>query len=300
MKIQHFAPNSNIKDILAAMHKDGCVVIDNVLTTEQHTKVKSDLDSHLSKIDNCQGDFYGYSTKRLGLLLNKSEVFQDMALNETVLKVMDEFLWNTHQYQINLTQAISIGSEEPRQIMHQDDPMFHMSHDGYELMVNCMWAIDDFTIDNGATVLVPGSHKWDRNRVLDLDENQFSPDQIVAGEMKKGSVLIYLGSLFHCGGYNRTSAYRCGAIISYCLGQLRQAENAYLGYPYEDVMKMPAKLQELVGYFVHKPNLGSVNGMHPKEFMEKSGRQEFKEFLPDEIVPLLKEHREKFVKSKAA
>lgn len=292
--VQHFSPSATPADIIQALLDDGAVVIDNVLDPETHARLKTDLDRHMDAIPNCQGDFYGYETKRLGLLFNKSPVFHDMALNPTILEVMDHFLLpSCSQYQINLTQAISIGSNEPRQIMHQDDPMFPFLHPGSEIMLNCMWAIDDFTDTNGSTVLVPGSHKWPREQSLNLALNNLPEDQIVLGTMTKGSVLIYLGSLFHCGGKNETPNRRCGAVISYSLGWLRQAENAYIGYSKEDLDAMPAKLQELCGYFVHKPNLGSVNGIDPLQFIKNPAKPAlFTEFLPEAVKPHVKAFRE--------
>ena len=300
--IKHFGPLTPAENLIEALTEDGCVVIDTVLPPERHAKLKRELNQHLDAIPDCQGDFYGYATKRLGLLFNKSDIFQDMALVPSILSVMDHFLLpSCSQYQINLTQAISIGPNEPRQIMHQDDPMFPFLHPGQEVMLNCMWAIDDFIETNGSTVLVPGSHKWPRQESLNLALNDLPPDQIALGTMKAGSVLIYLGSLFHCGGRNETQTRRCGAVISYSLGWLRQAENAYLGYSLEDLEAMPDKLQELVGYFVHKPNLGSINGMHPLDFVKNPSEPAlFTEFLPDAAKPFVKEFRNQSLTKNAA
>ncbi len=214
---------------------------------------------------------------------------------------MDEFLLpGCSQYQVNLTQAISIGSKEPQQIMHQDDPMFPFLHPGQEAMINCMWAVDDFTAENGATVLVPGSHKWPREESLNLALNDLPPEKIIPGVMKKGSVLIYLGSLFHCGGHNKTQNRRCGAVISFSLGWLRQAENSYLGYSLKDLEKMPERLQELLGYFVHQPNLGSVDGRHPMQFLKGDKTEIFTEHLPEQVKPMVKAYRESMLKKDAA
>lgn len=287
--------------IIQILEEDGCVVIENVLSGSVLEKLQSDLNSHFDKIPNCEGDFYGHSTKRLGTLFSKSDIFQKMALVPSILKVMDKFLLSgCTQYQINLTQAISIGPREIKQIMHQDDPMFPFLHPGQEVMINCMWAIDDFTAENGATVLVPGSHKWPRAQSLNLNNENLPPQWITQGVMKKGSVLIYLGSLFHSGGANRTSNRRCGAVISYSLGWLRQAENSYLGYTVEEIRQMPEKLQRLLGYFVHQPNLGSVNGIDPYDFAIRDKREEkFTEFIPEIVQPLIKQYRDE-LQSKAA
>jgi ectoine hydroxylase-related dioxygenase (phytanoyl-CoA dioxygenase family) len=287
--------------IIQILEEDGCVVIENVLSGAEVEKLQADLGIHFGKIPDCEGDFYGHSTKRLGTLFTKSDIFHKMALIPSILQVMDKFLLSgCSQYQINLTQAISIGPREIKQIMHQDDPMFPFLHPGQEAMINCMWAVDDFTTENGATVLVPGSHKWPRVQSLNLSNENLPPEWITQGAMKRGSVLIYLGSLFHSGGANRTSNRRCGAVISYSLGWLRQAENSYLGYSVEEIRNMPERLQRLLGYFVHQPNLGSVNGIDPYDFAIRDKRDEkFTEFIPEIVQPLIKQYR-KELQGKAA
>ena len=300
-EVKHVHKDENPSKIIEIIEEDGCIVIDNVLSKEEILQLQHDLNQHFDLIQDCQGDFYGYATKRLGTLFTKSKVFHKMAIMPSLLNVMDAFLLEScSQYQINLTQAISIGPNEDKQIMHQDDPMFPFLHPGHEVMINCMWAVDDFTEANGATVLVPGSHKWPRTQALNLDYENLPPNMVTQGVMEKGSVLIYLGSLYHCGGANKTQSRRCGAVISYNLGWLRQAENSYLGYSFEELKKMPEKLQRLLGYFVHEPNLGSINGIDPYDFAVKNKRNEvFTEFVPEAIKPLLKEYKEKIIQEAA-
>lgn len=299
--VKHVTSRENPLIIIDILKKDGCVVIDNLLSEDEIFTLQNDLNGHFDKIPDCQGDFYGYATKRLGALFTKSDVFHKMALFPQILAIMDEFLLKgCSQYQINLSQAISIGPQEKKQIMHQDDPMFPFLHEGHEVMINCMWAVDDFTKDNGATILVPGSHLWPRENALNLDKENLPTDLVTQGVMSKGSVLIYLGSLFHSGGQNRTDKRRCGAVISYCLGWLRQAENSYLAYERSELLNMPERLQKLLGYFVHEPNLGSVNGIDPYDYTIKDAKEKlFTEFVPEVVKPLLKEYRKKLDKEAA-
>lgn len=291
--VKHVSNTENAANVIEILEKDGCVVIDNALSEDELSRLRKDVDRCLDAVPDCQGDFYGYKTKRQGALFTKSPVFQKMAIIPLILEVMDGFLLKAcSDYQINLTQAISIGPGEGKQILHQDDPMFPFMHPGHEAMLNCMWAIDDFTEENGATVLVPGSHLWPRSQSLNLDMEDLPPHMITQGVMNKGSVLIYLGSLFHCGGENKSDAYRCGAVISYCLGWLRQAENSYLAYSKDELLQMPENLRKLLGYFVHKPNLGSVNGIDPYDYvMGDTEGKIFTEFVPEEVKPLLKEYK---------
>lgn len=283
------AAHATIKEVLEVLDKDGCIAITNVLDKERSAQLKQQLEDAFEEIPACQGNFFGFATKRMSSVLSKVEVSRDLAIYPLVLEVMDHFLLKScRQYQLNLTQAIQIFPGEPTQIIHQDDLMFpfELSIPGNQKMINCMWAVDEFTAKNGGTNLVPGSHKWPRDRQPDASE-------IISSEMPAGSLLIYFGSLLHSGGANRTAKPRMGLVLSYCLGWLRQAENHYLGNPLELVRKFPKELQRLMGYFVHEPNLGALNGRDPIEILENHSflDQRFEEFIPLEFQEPLREYR---------
>lgn len=291
--VQSVNYDEDLTRILSILNEDGCVVIENVLSDIQLRGLGRELDPHFAAAANCNGDFYGYVTKRLSGMIAKSAAARQMAIHPTILAVMDEFLLKScGAYQLNLTQAISIGPGEPQQIVHRDELMFPYDHPGTEAMINCMWAVDDFTLENGATHLVPGSHKWPKDRLPEAHE-------ITQGVMRAGSVLIYLGTLIHGGGANRTAKPRTGLVISYCNGWLRQAENQYLAVPRAQAAQFPETLQRLMGYFVHKPNLGCVEGQDPILLLKGDALEggTFTEFLPDEVKPMLKEHREALLKT---
>ncbi len=278
------ADNAAINEILET---DGCVVIEDVLEARAVAALAAELAPHFEAAPNCSGDFYGYATKRLSGLIAKSPTCQAMAINPSVLGVMDHFLLKgCRAYHLNLTQAIQIGPGEPAQVIHRDDLMFNFAHPEFEAMINTMWAVDDFTAENGATHVVPGSHKWPLDR-------QAQPHEEVQGVMKAGSVLVWLGSMQHGGGANRTHRPRTGIVHSYSLGWLRQAEPQYLAVPQEIARTLPERLQRVLGYFVHEPNLGSLEGQDPIRLLtgELAINGPFREFLPEEVKPLLAEHR---------
>jgi ectoine hydroxylase-related dioxygenase (phytanoyl-CoA dioxygenase family) len=280
--------NTDINVIKNILETDGCVVIENVLNQDELNKLKKELDIQFNQVPNCSGDFYGYETKRISALVKKSEVCREISINEKILSVMDRILLkNCHQYQLNLTQGIRIGSGEPQQVIHRDDLMFPFPHTGSEWMINAMWAVDDFTNENGATTLVPGSHIWEPTRLPEEHE-------IIQAEMKAGSVLIYYASLLHSGGANKTDKPRTGVVMSYALGWLRQAENHYLSIPLNEIKTYPERLQKLLGFFVHQPNLGCVEGQDPIELIKSSNvvNGRFQEFLTEEDQKLLREYRQ--------
>jgi ectoine hydroxylase-related dioxygenase (phytanoyl-CoA dioxygenase family) len=278
------AGQSVINEILET---DGCVVIEDVLDRRQVVDLAAELAPHFDETPNCAGDFYGYVTKRVSGLTAKSPMCQSMIIHPAILGVMDHFLLKgCRGYHLNLTQAIRIGPGEPQQVIHRDDLMFNFVHPEFEAMINAMWAVDDFTTENGATHVVPGSHKWPLDR-------QAQPHEEAQGVMKRGSVLIYLGSLQHGGGANRTDKPRTGIVHSYSLGWLRQAEPQYLAVPHEIARSLPERLQRVLGYFVHEPNLGSLEGQDPIGILtgDLTVNGHFREFLPEEVRPLLAEHR---------
>ena len=290
-QVRSVESNTKVSEINSILEEDGCVVIKNMLSQEGLYNLRRDLRPHLNKTPNCSGDFYGYKTKRVSSLIEKSPACREMAINETILSVMDNFLLpSCSDYQLNLTQAIQIGPGEPLQAMHPDDPMFPFPFSG-EKMINCMWAVDDFTEENGATNLVPGSHKWPRVNLM--PDRIPEKEEITQGIMSAGSVLIYLGSLLHCGGANRSLSPRTGLVMSYNLGWLRQSENQYLAVSQDLAKTLPERLQRLLGYFVHQPNLGQVEGRDPINLLQDKNIVDsgFEEFLPEAVKELLRDYK---------
>lgn len=284
-RIKHGTPSGKM---IEALEEDGAVIVEDALDSGQLDLLEREISQRLAQTPNCEGRFHGYATKRIGGMIGKSEVCRQMALDRTVLDIMDHFLLpNCARYQINLTQLIAIGPGEQRQITHADDPLFPFDNP-FEIMINVMWAVDDFTKENGGTHLAPGSHKWPRDR-------QPEDDEIVQAEMPKGSYVVWLGSLRHGGGANDTGTWRRGIVMSYCLGWLRQSENQYLAIPVETVRTFPERLQELVGYRVHEPNLGMVDGEDPLHWIRDGVKPEFpafKDHLPEEMNDLLRQYYE--------
>lgn len=288
-EVRKFQASDDIGTILKVLEDDGCVVIEGLLSSDEVKKLNAEMETNFERIPHCQGNFFGFSTKRMSGVVAKSHVAREMTTNAKILEVMDHFLLpSCREYQLNLTQAIQIWPGEPAQIIHTDELLFPFDHPGTQAMINCMWAVTDFNAENGATHVVPGSHKWDKDR-------QPEPHEITQGVMPAGSVLLYFGGLLHAGGANTSDAPRTGLVLSYCLGWLRQVENHYLAIPLELASTFPNRLQRLLGYFVHEPNMGCVEGQDPIHLLQGknlvNGR--FEEFLPAEVQGMLKEHREK-------
>lgn len=198
----------------------------------------------------------GFNTKRIYNLLSKDRVFWEMPAHEQVLPIVTSLIdkWAI----LSGTTAMNIGPGEELQGMHTDEGNITIPRPRQPLMSVAIWALSDFTADNGATRIVPGSHKADREP---------RPDEIgdaIPAEMPAGSVMIMHGGLWHCGGPNTTeNEWRMGANIQYCVGWMRGQQNHYLAIPPEEVQAMPKRLQQLAGFALHKGAMGHIDGVSP-------------------------------------
>jgi len=207
----------------------------------------------------------GHATKRMYNLLAKDPVFQLMPVHPNVLPLAERLL--DRGCLLSGMTAIDIGPGEHPQPMHGDDIVMsrHLPLPHVPMMVTSMWALTDFTPDNGGTRFVPGSHRF--------ATTPESPDaplvvDVCALEMPAGSVMVFHGSLWHAGGANVTAAdHRLGVNVQYCPGFVRQQQNPYLGVPPEVAATFSARLLELLGYRLYKGIMGHVDGASPGEFV---------------------------------
>ena len=242
-ELVHVKSDASIEEILEIIDRDAGIIIDDLLPKKLLSKIKSQLSPYLKDSYEGRDEFSGHKTRRIGALIARSTACQDMAMNDLINNLCSEFLSPfCENYQLHFTQAISIGPNETEQILHRDRGVWG----GYiprtiETQFSTVWAVDDFTKENGATRLVPGSHKWDKDR-------EPLPEEILCAEMKAGSVLIYTGSILHGGGPNKTNKNRLGVFMHYTLGWLRQEENQYLSCPPKIAKDLDPKLRALMGY----------------------------------------------------
>lgn len=266
----------------------GYAILTDALEPEALQALQDELEPHFAARAKSRALFFGCNTTRIEALFAKSRAARRMATHPLVLAAAEHVLGpHCDRFQINLTQGIRIHPGEAAQILHPDSAMFPISPKPFEFMVNALWAFSPFTRDNGATMIVPGSHLWEEGR-------QPEPREITQAAMPAGSVLLYNASLLHGGGENRTSAPRTGIAVSYCLGWLRQSENQYLAYPPEVARTFDKALQALIGYHVHRPNLGWVHGHDPIDLLRgvDHSREGAEDFLTDEQQRLMLEYRE--------
>jgi len=220
--------------------------------------VRTELTDDLAATPYCEGDFYGWQTVRLGAILKKSRTSHGLATHPSILRLAEAALGpHCDWFQLNLSQLIALHPGQPMQGPHRDQDMWHGAPKGdIEYQINVIWPLTPFTPENGGTVLWPGSHRRQQEDILPLAES-------IAVTAEPGDALVYLGSLLHCGGANRTDSPREGLVMSYSLGWLKSYENNFLVYPPEVASRFSPDVQDLLGYRIHRPNLGNCEGQSP-------------------------------------
>ena len=260
--LQTFDAHVSSDQLADSISDHGYAIVRNVLNKSTISALSAQLAPHLKAVNLGDPDpFFGDKTKRFGALLSRCPLTQDLLTHRLILDTADRVLGPyCVQYQVNFTGAMHLTPGETAQTMHRDTGFYPIQNPAPPLTLATMWAATDFTLENGATRIVPGSHLWN-------DERQPSDSEIVQAEMTAGSVLIYTGSLIHGGGANQSISPRSGVALHYSLGWLRQEENQYLAVPMEEVRTYPQDIQRLMGYDLATVNLGMVDQKHPNDVL---------------------------------
>jgi Phytanoyl-CoA dioxygenase (PhyH) len=256
MEIRHLPATATAEEVAALLGEDGTAIIDCLVEPAILDRAKRELDPFIAATSFGPDDFAGRHTKRTGGLIARSESCRDLIVHPVVLGGVDKVLSHSSSFQLHLTQVISIDPGEPAQKIHRDQWAFAFFPfpKGYEVSCNTLWAMTDFTEANGATRVIPGSHRFDDRLELDAAPN-------IPAQMKKGSVLLYTGSLYHGAGANRSDHTRRGINITYSVSWLRQEENQYLAVPLETARTLPVDLLRLMGYARGAYALGYVDDL---------------------------------------
>jgi len=251
----------------ARVREEGYSVVEGAIEPDLCDAIAEDLHRLEATLGIVPADnlFEGLHTTRIYNLLVHGSLYQQIPVHPNILPIVEQVL--DPGLLVSSLSSIAIGPGEAAQLIHADDQLIPLPKPHPPIICNTMWAITDFTESNGATRLVPGSH-------LAGD----SPDPLqhydtIPAEMPKGSVLVWVGSLWHGGGANTTEQRRVGIAMNYCAGFIRQQENQQLGIPIEIARTFPRRLQELVGYSIYNGLIGHIDKQHPGRLL-LSGHQQ--------------------------
>ena len=256
MTVRHLPPDATAEAVATVIAEDGCAVIDDLASPELLDRLDAEMRGYVDHTPYGVDEFAGPRTRRTGGLVARSEAARALVLDDLVLGTCDRVLDHVQQYQLHLTQLIRIEPGGGAQTIHRDQWAFDFFTfpTGYQVQCNTLWAATDFTEANGATRVVPGSHLADDKLRLDVSDTE-------PAEMARGSVLLYVGSMYHGGGANTTDSDRVGVNITYSVAWLRQEENQYLTVPPEIARELPERMQRLLGYARGAYALGYVDDL---------------------------------------
>jgi ectoine hydroxylase-related dioxygenase (phytanoyl-CoA dioxygenase family) len=259
--LEHYDVGTDLRQLLGSLERDGAVIIDGLLSGEVVARVNREVDAAVAAADPdgpmfnpMAKAFMGAFTKNVPGVPGISRTFATQVMcHPTLLAVADAVLRpGCARFQLNLGQILERGPGSEDQWLHRDEGVWvDVPKPSPELQLASVIALVDFTSDNGATRVVPGSHRWP-DRHLPMDQQSVpGADQIAVAEMPAGSAVVYTGGVIHGGGANRTTTPRRAVHLSYCLGWLRTEENNYLSIPPAIAAGLPRQAQEVLGYSVY-------------------------------------------------
>jgi hypothetical protein len=244
---------------MAAIDRNGYVIFENLLTVEDCEHIRDVVQPWLGHTG--RNSFEGRRTQRIYSVLSRTRVCDRLVDHPRVLAMLDRLLMPN--YLLSALQAINIQPGESAQLTHHDDGFYPVPRPRDPLAAATIWAIDDFTADNGATVLLPGSHRWGKRRPE-------PDDQIFPVVMPAGSCVFFVGTLWHGGGANTSDRDRLAVTAQYCQPWLRPMEPYTLSIPRETARAVSDDIRRMLGYSIHPPFVGAVDGLHPLRLLEES------------------------------
>ncbi len=243
---------------MAVLDRDGYVIWEDLLSADECRQIKQTVDPWLSHTG--RNSFEGRHTQRVYSLLSRTRACDRLVDHPRVLAVLDRLMMAN--YLLSALQAINIQPGESAQLAHHDDGFYPIPRPREPLAAATIWAIDDFTADNGATVLYPGSHRWGRRRP---EPN----DAVVSAVMPAGSCVFFVGTLWHGGGANTTKNTRLAVTAQYCQPWLRPMEAFTLSISRDTAREVSDDIRRMIGYSIHPPFVGAVDGLHPLRLLEE-------------------------------
>jgi hypothetical protein len=241
----------------AALDRDGYVIWENLLTPEQCSRIRDEVTPWLGHTG--RNSFEGHRTQRIYSVMSRTRICDPVVENPRVLAALDGLLMPN--YLLSACQAINIRPGEAAQLAHHDDGFYPIPRPREPLAAATIWAIDDFTADNGATVLYPGSHRWGKRR-------PGPDDEAMPVVMPAGSCVFFVGTLWHGGGANTTHADRLAVTAQYCQPWLRPMEAFTLSVSRDIAREVSDDIKRMLGYSIHPPFVGAVDGLHPLRLLQ--------------------------------
>ena len=270
-------PDHEVRSLVEQFDTEGFCVIPELLDPAQLQRQREALAPWVDAGPMGRNVFEGTRTHRIYAMLAKDPAFADLVAHPVSLAWAEHYLGQSCL--LSACLAIHLQPGESAQPWHTDDGHTSLTPPHDLLGVSTFWALDDTTLENGATEVLPSSHRWSETEFPGvLRDQDFATGEDVAGDpgshpdavkvtMPAGSLMIARGDLWHRGGANRSDTARCLITPQYCAGWLRPLESMLLSVPPERAAALPERVQELLGYSIHPPFMGYSDGMHPQRVL---------------------------------
>ncbi len=250
-----------VAEHVARLDEDGYTIVEDAIEpalvdalSAALGRLEDDLDTRPSA-----NRFEGAVTKRVFNLLAHDGPWPEVPVHPAIAPIIEGNLGDG--FLISSLASVSIGPGESAQPIHADDQMMRLAKPHFPTVCNTMWALTDFTEENGATRIVPGSHRLKTPSYGEAYES-------IPALMRRGSVLIWTGSLWHGGGANVSAdQWRTGIAMNYCAGFIRQQENQQLGVPPERMASFSPELREMCGLGMYRGLIGNIEKRSPAEIL---------------------------------
>ena len=242
MRLTHFASTVAPATVSDHLRRWGYAIVDDVADTRLLDRLERQSLPFIDASAAGRDDYDGKHTRRTGMLIERCPAARELIMHPTVVDTVKAFLSHATAVQLHLTQIISIEPGETQQKLHRDQMAFDFFPfpADYHVQLNTMWALTDFTAENGATHIAPGTSG--------MTDDASTTVATAQAEMQRGSVLFYDGKVLHGGGANRSNAVRRGVNITYSVGWVRQEENQFLATSPDTARTLDDELLKLMGY----------------------------------------------------
>jgi ectoine hydroxylase-related dioxygenase (phytanoyl-CoA dioxygenase family) len=242
MNLQHFDPSADPAEIADHIDRFGYAIVDRLADAGLLDRLAAEVTPSVEGSATGRDDYDGRHTRRTGALVARSPAARELVMDPLVVTAVRQFLSHASAVQLHLTQIITIEPGETQQHLHRDQMAFDLYPfpTDYHVQCNTIWALTDFTGENGATHICPGTSGMTNAEAVRTASLQ--------AEMERGSVLFYEGKVLHGGGANRSDAARQGVNITYSVGWVRQEENQFLACPPDVARTLDDDLLRMMGY----------------------------------------------------
>ena len=254
----HGIDAAQVESLLASVEEQGYVILPDLISPDTIEAIRSESAPFLEF--EGRNEFEGHKTRRIYSVIEKTLACNPLVEHPLVLALVDRLLMPN--YLLSQLQVIDVLPGEVRQPLHHDDGFYPLARPRKPIGAALIWALDDFTAENGATLVYPKSHLWG-----DVASNDIDVTRMVPAVMPAGSAVFFVGTLWHCAGPNHTGQARLAATTQYCEPWARQQENYSLAISRDRARECSDRIQSLLGYSMQFPFIGFVDGRDPKRLL---------------------------------